>query len=470
MMKKFAPFGKKTIALMLVASLSYGVFMTSSGVMAEEEVPVLSKEDFINEVLTDNRTISGLEDQLVDMEDQLDSLESMSSYLGSVHSLVPRYNVLGEKYLATKDNDTYFRYLSLGAKMAGVPVAATVDEMTEWGILDASLTAEQKAEIMTVPEYLEYLGYQDALFMFGLTGKTVTAQEEYDTFIVPIYIGHRSLTSGMDSMKDGIVSAKKGLEVGASQLYNTVLMLSDLQEIMDLTYETSKTNYQSVKEKYDKGLLTESSLLISENDMVIAQLNSEKMARNIDNLKMNMNIMMGRQATEVFDVTQVEARVTELKNVDYYIEEALVQRSEIIGLNRSIEDQTFKKTFVNNTFSKDDYQYKLEAKNMDLLELDLESTKNDITVEIYKLYNDVSEAEQALDIAYQDLAEAKRQYSEVAINVEQGFVTVSTLSQLNLMVTNAVNGVATSSRDYLTAVESLVNASSFSTGAVKGGF
>lgn len=107
---------------------------------------------------------------------------------------------------------------------------------------------------------------------------------------------------------------------------------------------------------------------------------------------------------------------------------------------------------------------------MELLNIDLQNSQNAITLEIRGAYNDVLEKERALEIAYLDLEEARRQYKELAFNVEQGFVTQSTLGQLNILVTNAVNTVETASRDYLSAVESLTNASSFGPGIGGMGF
>ncbi len=426
MMKKFTSKGKKILASLIALTISFGVLISSDALLAEEAVLILSKESFIDEVLRDNTTLIDMEKQINDLNDQLDSMAGLASSLGAVHNMVPRYNELGEKYIAAPDT-------------------------------------------MTMGELGEYYFIGDYMRMFGIKSKTVSAQQEYDVFIAPIYISNRSIKSGIESLKDGVISASDAIEVGATQLYNTVLMMNGLMELLELTYSASSTNYDFAVKRHDKGLLTDISLKISYNEMLSAKLNRDKMIRDIENLKMNMNIMMGKKATVAFTVGTVEVSTIELYKLNNYIDSALVQRSEIISLNRAIEDQDFKRMFIRNTFAKTDIQYILEQKQLELLKIDLANTKNNITLEIHKAYNNILEKEIALEIAYKDLEEANRQYAELAINIEQGFVTESMLSQLNMLVTNSINDVATKSRDYLAAVESLTNASSFGPAYTNGG-
>lgn len=470
MANKIALASKRWLSVMLVPVLAFGGFAGLQVLHAEEEVPVLTKEAFIEEVLTDNSTIRGLEQQLEDLNDQLDGLNAASSGMGAVHGLVPRYNGLGTKYLYTLDNGGA-RYKELlieilvNNPMSPKDPGQLAADIGEISGLYAALPVDEQNQTITYTEFVEYDGYRILMFSFGIDTPTVSAQQEYDAFIAPIYVGTRGLQSGVAALEDGIQSAADGLEVGAKQLYNTVLMLEGLQHVLELSYETSVTNYESALARFEKGLLTERSLRMSENDMIAAGLNRDKMVRDIDNLRMNMNVMMGTEVTADFAVEEEEVTITELKNVKYYIDKALAERNEIVSINRSIEDQDYKMLFIRGRFTSSDNQYILEKKNMELLEIDLAMKQNDITIEIRGAYNDVKELERSLEIAYLDLAEAQRQYDELAINVQQGFVTEATLNQLNLMVTNAVNNVADTSRNYLAAVEALADASSFGPGA-----
>lgn len=475
MRKSTSRWRKLWLPTLLVPVMAFGGFMGTQVLRAEEEIPVLTKEAFIDEVLTDNSTIRGLNDSLEQLEDQLDGLNAASSGMGTVHGLVPRYNALGTKYLYTLDNGSA-RYKELlinilvnNPMSPKDPVQLGMD-IGEIEDLYGALPAEEKSQTITYMEFIEHDGYRTAMFAFGIETPTVSPSQEYESFIAPIYVGTRSLQSGIESMKDGIVSAGDGLEVGGKQLYNTVLMMEGLMDILNLSYETSLTNYNSAQARHKNGLISDFSLNMSKNDMEVARLNAEVMERNILDLKMNMNVMMGREVTSDFQVTPEEVTTTKLQNVQFYIDKALVERNEIISLNRSIEDQEYKMLFIRNRFNSDDTEYILEKKNMELLNIDLQNTQNAITIEIRGAYNDVLEKERALEIAYLDLEEAKRQYKEVAFNVEQGFVTQSTLGQLNLLVTNAVNTVETASRDYLSAVESLTNSSSFGPGIGGMGF
>jgi hypothetical protein len=69
MKKKLASIGRKTIALTLAFILTFGVYIGSTSLLAEEEIPVLTKEMFIENILTDNLTIINLEEQLVQLND-----------------------------------------------------------------------------------------------------------------------------------------------------------------------------------------------------------------------------------------------------------------------------------------------------------------------------------------------------------------------------------------------------------------
>jgi len=467
MMKKLSSIGRKTLAISLVAVMTIGVSIGSNSLFAEEEVTVLTKEAFIETVLVDNHTIIGLEAQLVQLENQKESMAAVANMLAQVHGVVPRYNALGKKFIYTRSVPDYARYLSLGGKvLLKMPIEATVAETAEYGVLDGTITPEEKATIMTPFEYAEYLGYGDALRAFGIDTITVSPDQEYETFILPIYVGSKAITSGIESLRDGIKSARGGISVGSAQLYNTVLMFEDLLKILDLSYEVSALNYDNAQEKNEKGLISDISLKISYNDMLKAELNRNKMVRDIDNLKMNMNVMMGASPSEAFEViaAEDEVTITKLSGLYGYTQEALVQRNEIISLNRSIDDQQFKRIFVRDLYNESDGRYVIELKRLELLKIDLEMTNDNITVEVRELYNDVLEKEQALAIANLDVQDALRQYKELAINVELGFVVESTLTKLNLLVTGAVNSAQSAGRDYLSAVDSLLGASSFGPG------
>lgn len=467
MKKKFSSIGKKTLALTLAFVLTFGVYVGSTSILAEEEVPVLTKEMFIENILTDNLVIIDLEEQLVQLNDQLDSWPSTISGLQTIYALVPEYNRIGNKILYTSDNQPRLLEILFDMVIANPVVPPAVHPLAEeFGSILAGLSGDELVKLMIDPtDYAIYNAYGNALAFVGITSTTVSADQEYETFILPIYVGTRSLQSGIKSLEDGIDSAKGGITVGAKQLYNTVLMLTDLLDILNLSYETSVTNYNSTLEKHSQGLVSDITLKKSYNSMVTAELNRNKMIRDIDDLKMNMSVMMGKSPSYLFTLESAQTSTVELETVNTYINEALVQRSEIISLNRSIEDQRYKKIFVGDIYSKSDNRYIIEEKQLEFYEIQLEETQDDITVEVYKAYNDVREKELALELANLEVEDAYRQYSELAINVELGFVTESTLSNLNLLVTSAVNDASTASRNYLSAVESLLDGSSFGPGS-----
>lgn len=467
MSKKLTSKSMRSLALTLVFVLLLGVSINEISLMAEEEVPLLTKEAFLENVLNDNLTVIGLEDQLEDLNDQLDSLGTYSSAITSVHSLVDEYNRLGEKVIYTKENQPRLMEIIFNM-VVGSPVVspAVHPDQVEYVSILAGLSAEDLDSLMTNPgEYAIYVGYGSVMSQFGINTPTVTPDQEYETFILPSYIGTSSLQSGIVALEEGIDSAKGGLSVGGKQLYNTVLMLTDLLDVLNLSYETSVTNYEQAKDKFDKGLIAEISLQVNYNNMISAALNRDKMVRDIDNLKMSMNVMMGRSPNEVFNIETTGTTIIELRSVESYINEALAQRSEIISLNRSIEDQEYKRIFVGDIYEETDNRYIIEAKQLELYKIELEEAQRDITVEVYKAFNDVIEKEKALQIADLELADANRQYQELVVNVEQGYVTESVLANLNLLVTSAVNNASTASRDYLAAVESLLDGSSFGPGS-----
>lgn len=497
-MKMIASGGKKVVAVSLALILGLGGLVGAGTLHAEEEIPLLTKEMFIQEVLTDNSTLIDLEEQLEDLEKQKEDLDSILSGLSQVYDLVGRYNALGGKYLETRSDDTHFRYLSLQARLAGVPVPPADDAeaaaiQAEIGTLAASIDPEELAKIMSLPEYLEYLALGDVLRSFGVEDKVLTPDDEYELFIEPIYVGYRSLDSGIASLKDGIISAANAMETGAGQLYDTVVMLEEIEELLELSYDTSVTNYDHAKTKYEKGLLTVIDVNVSYNNMESAKLSVDQMERDIDSLKMNMNLMMGRPVAgtfrvvdalkaetddEVTDVPEgavnaetadgtesaddaVDDGVFKLKNVRWYVDEALKQRSEIISLNRSLDDTGYKFIFLRNEFGTKDRRYVYEKKKKELIELELEDMSNHITIEVREAYNDVKEKKLALELTGMKLEDANRQYKELAITVEQGFVTASTLDAMNAMLVAAANDADEAARDYNMAVETLLEASSF---------
>jgi outer membrane protein TolC len=332
------------------------------------------------------------------------------------------------------------------------------DELSELGIEVADL------DNMQVDEYAEYVSLETIFSALDITDPNLTSEEEYEMFVEPIYVTTKAMETVVLNMSISIDTAEATVYNAAVSLYDNILILEGYLELQTMNYEMSQSDFANGIKKYEMGEISRADYNILENKEKIAKLNMESMARKVDNLKMNLNTLIGIDVeTEVTFTSELGDTIT-LESIDYYTEKALKERNEILSLSNNYTAKLKEYKHIDDFFSSSSESYKIVDGELTDLELQEEQLQQQIKQEIRQAYMNVSEKEENFKIAKLKIEDAKRQYDNLKSNVKVGFVTQSKLLGLDLMVEQATEDYYAAYSDYLEAVTSLESASSIGPG------
>ncbi len=193
----------------------------------------------------------------------------------------------------------------------------------------------------------------------------------------------------------------------------------------------------------------------SKNSEEIARINYENLLRNIDNIKMNINIMRGVDPTIDFQIESNAVLVVKLDDLDVYVGEALEKNNDLLASKKSLDTQSAILATIGEYYNKDSRVYQNELNNYNIKRIDYEALKKSLEIDILGLYYDVEESRNAYITAKKDLDQMKETLDEVTLNYELGFVTLSTVDEVNIGVIQMANSMETAASDYYEKMEDL---------------
>ncbi len=470
---------KKIMAIALSLSLCFSL-LSYTNMNADETVVTLNRDE-VGQMAVDHSTmIVGLENTQSDLIRQFSSLKNRMAGLNNMYSNLGTYKLLYQQYLAMAAIPYYYDYLAKAIVPATIAEAATmVDgdfDNNETYILEeetALNAAFSQPTTMTAESYGAYLALKMQFDLVGITNPTaVTKEDEYNTFVYPIKVAPRALQNGVVGLTIGIQDASAGISNGAVALFDTILMLEGYEALQLGSYTMAKNDLDSASKRYNIGQISEIDYQISINKERIAQLNYDKMVRDVENLKMNYNVMLGQDVTTRIELSTesiVEPVEFELGTMASYIEKGLKERNEFKTQVNDYSFATLEFDLIDDYFRSSSNKYKAAAAELRNSELKQKQLLTKINQEIRKAYLNVLEKEENLVHKGKQREDSLRQYSDFELNVELGFVTKSTLGGLGIMVTQANNDYETALREYLTAISSLEGASSTGPAYTEGG-
>ncbi len=460
---------KVVSATLLATVIGLSSWAVGSGpLMAEDETLQLTRETFIEEAVAYSSTIKELDIQLEKLVNQHQSMDAMLEGMEKLYDNLDDYQDLYNlaQYTQSQDAD-YWRYMELVYRV-GQGETLTQDEQLElftlsqiYGDLTDQTNTNVDPTYMTVRQYAIYVNLRPAFEQLGLTDPNLSRAEEYEMFVYPLEVAPVALQNGIVQLKRGVELAEIGTATGMGQLYDSYSMLTGYLELQEQNYAVAKEKYEADKTRYELGRLSEADYKASANTLEIAKLNRDTMERQLDNLTMNINRMIGREpeAPIKIQVTNQAFIPHDLEDVDVYINRALEERNEILTQEEAIHAKEIEMTQVDKFFSDSKDTYKATALELEVQKSEMESVENDIRIELISAYQNVLEKEKAADIAKGDLDAAYRQYNVVKTNMSLGFVTAATLNQVQILVSNSLEGYNTAVTDYDKAYEDLINAS-----------
>lgn len=437
---------KAIISLVLVLSLMVTMLLTNTTDAAEGEIHI--KRDEVGQMALDNsRVVADLETTRNSLITQFSDMNAMTSGLKILHDQLPAYQGLYTWYQAMAAIPNYHTYLGLAANPATAAQAALMIDEVDNGDLTVGEETALKAAVanpanMQVADYLGYAALQPQYAAMGITDPNIDKETEYDTFVYPIEIAPFALQNGVTSISRNITLAEKGIASGGRAIYDAILQLEGILAITKTSYDSARNDFSSAEKRYASGMVSEISYETSKNKQAIAHMNHRSMIRQVNNLKMNLNVMLGQDVMAKISLTQPTSEDIELIDllpIETYIERALEERNELITNyeNYNLKKLEFDK--IDDYFSSSSNKYKATELELKDLEYEKESLLMSIEQEIRNAYVDIAQKREDLELKGLKLEDAKRQYSELELNVELGYVTEAMLTNIDMLVISSEN-------------------------------
>jgi len=420
-----------------------------------KSVSVLKRDEFVDKALEHSSVISELEEQRNSMLSSIAALSEAGKQLRQLEDLVPAYQQLGKKYSNEMSVETHKRYYQLMIMQANGSVM-TPEEIQELSDLTAALTASGELEtMMTLTEYYEYKKYESLFASIGIGSYRISKKQMYEIFVVPTKITPMELQAVVEQLNRAIESADDSIVSGMKQLYDSAVMMTEIASLLEGNYRSSQNALDQIQKKYDKGLVSGTDYLTALNNVSMAKLNLDVMKRNINNLKMNMNVQMGENVQNMFNVEDVYSPGIKLPDLEYFVDAALKNRADMKNAAAAIENQQNKVSIIDAYFSDNSDEMVSESMEVESLQLKYEILAKQVEEEIRNKYNTVMLAQENKSLANLNLDDAYRQLDELQVSVDNGFVVESKIIDFNLLIEQKINNKADAVRDYGTALSDL---------------
>ena len=254
------------------------------------------------------------------------------------------------------------------------------------------------------------------------------------------------------STANKLTSTLRGIFFG---VYNASEDVKLKQMQLDLTAKVNKQD----KLKLERGLITTLAKQESDYNLKKAQNDLNVAKRNYENAVRSLNQFVGLPArTQYTDIVNEDVLTNYAwKPVDYYIEQALANRSDITSIRKQIalkeQDKSITEDFSvykNSTTALDEHERLLY--DIEQLKLDLESVKLTITDEIKNALVDVLQAEKSVDSLNNTLKLQRSNFSKMQARYKAGLISENVLDQAEIGLKQVENGYNATLFDYNTKI------------------
>lgn len=474
---------------LVAAMLITMTLILPTGSMADNSITALRRsevgkmaQDYSPAIKSLERDKINLSQDYLDLTERLKGLQSLYDQLSTYRSLDGVYkSITSPHYLtyigliskaANPKNPADPNIVAAGQMIDGADEDPTdVDKDTildENGINNtAELALAADVAKMTPTQYFQYQGLKSAFKAIGITDPNIGQRKEYETFVQPLEVAPAALQNGASLLGVGIKSASAGIKSGAEALFDGTLQLEGVVKLQKLNREIAEEALVTAEKKHALGQISDGAYQKAKNDARIAALNHQSIQRDYDNLKMNLNALLGREVTSAIALMEEDGPTPDLAPVEAYIAKGLKERSELrnIGFNTSNKEKELVQ--VEKYLGKSAIEYKRAKGLLEDYALDKAYQEKAITAEIMKAYRNIAVQKQNLTVKKLAKDDALRQQKDMALNVSLGFVTEATAKRIDLLVTQATNEYYAAYRAYESAVAALELSSDI--GRAKGG-
>ncbi len=408
---------KKIASLVLVLSLVMVAIVPTTLGGADETAIRLSRDDVGQMAVDYSPTVKGLETQVTTMSTQYTDLKKAMDGLDALYDLLPSYKGLYNSYQAANAiPPNYGKYLELASSADGgeqaqaarmidgddagdvAPVDGTDDEEAlEVVVGEPAASMDTAAETaldtevsnpanMSVALYGQYIALAPQFTAMGITNPNLSSSEEFDTFVYPVKVSTNALSTGLKSLSIATESAKAGIKSGATSLYDTVLMMEGILELQEQSYLIADNDYKSAIKKHENGQMSDIDFTIASNKAEIAKRNRDKMVRDVENLEMSLNIMLGQDVTAELDLFTPLLEEPILQELEFYIGRGLEERSEIETAKNTLNSKEYILEIYDDYFPNSHNEYEVAESDYLIAKMDYDKVVLETEVNIREAY------------------------------------------------------------------------------------
>ncbi len=219
--------------------------------------------------------------------------------------------------------------------------------------------------------------------------------------------------------------------------------------------------YSSTMLQYKVGKVSKLDTLTAETNLNEAKDNYQKAVNGFEQMKMSFNMFMGYNIHQPVTLTDsLTALAFPTKSIDTAIKEALSNRNEIVGAKYRTEITTIAFNNVKN-YPSSSSTYKKAQVAVKMAEEALKSAPGKVEIDVRTKYMDMKQKYEAVQfgkISYENSKEASRLGQ---LQFENGFITVTDLSGINLNTFNTQQAYYKAILDYNLSVLAYELASGF---------
>ncbi len=277
------------------------------------------------------------------------------------------------------------------------------------------LAVENAEDIETEGVTVEIMGKEMFIEYDYYTKMMMTQQKE----LMP-----EQMKLSWEMNRDSWNATRNSMIIGLRSYYLGLYNAHSTNEIKQRSYDHAKSIYNQSKIKFEKGMITDIDLAGSEYDLLKAKAESDAAKRSYENMLRSLNSYLGTSLNVQYsDITYDEIYdAKRLKDLDYYLERAQVNRFDFASISKQLVLMEKKKSIMdkyplslNTVDARKDYNNNLaeieKAKQqLEIKKLDLEMEIKDSYIEASSAGKNVINMKKILDIQKSSLEKTKRMY------------------------------------------------------------
>ncbi len=267
---------------------------------------------------------------------------------------------------------------------------------------------------------------------------------------------------GFFALENNKEVTKKTLEVAVRQLITGRISSENNNTLNKEKYEFYKSEYDNAQLSYDLGRISQTQLLEAETKALEGEYNFKASTRNLEDSVYALNNIIGYDLDKEYNIEREVQFNMELKDADFYIQQALENRFEIKNIEEQMLVEVVKRDhydfrnflqFLNIREAYDD-----SGRVVLLLGNELIETKQSITEEIYSAVNDIKSSDLQIAQLEATLEMQQNNYKTMLAQMEQGNLVESAIKELEFAIVNIENNLEVMRYSYNTKRYQLYNA------------